>query len=581
MADLGHVAHALQANRGVYAVLIGSGLSKAAGVPTGWDITLELVREIAAIEGADASDDPADWWTKTKGGEPSYSAVLKALGGTPAERRRIVAARIEPSEAETEQGLKRPTPAHRALAQLAARGFVRVFVTTNFDRLLEQALSEVGVEPTVISSGDDAKGAEPLVHGRVTIVKVHGDYLDTRIRNTEAELSRLDSGISKLLDRVFDDFGLIACGWSGVWDAGLRDAILRAPNRRYSMFWLSRSALAPEASDLVKARRGTVVQITDADTAFTKITDTVDALENLHQAGPQDVATLEALVKKYLVDPKHRIALHDLVVSEVRKVTDILAGPDLATSGVSPTHQEVGRRALIAANVTERLRRLFFVLAYYGEPSHAEFVRLGVKQLGDAMIETTGFDVFVNIRRMVMAYVMYAITFGCVAADRYQALRAAMTPRFGRDGDEDRDAVNLWGVHVMRLSDSLNAAGGMRHYAPFSTIIKPIVLHEAERIGLGAGETFDFAFDRTEMLHCLLAGAEAMERGRNFWGPVGDFGWKFNSYYSERFKKWLDDAERESHAWPPIAAGLFRNDPGLFARCKAAMLAFVNELRWH
>jgi hypothetical protein len=31
-------------NKGVYAVLLGSGLSRAARVPTGWEITLDLVR---------------------------------------------------------------------------------------------------------------------------------------------------------------------------------------------------------------------------------------------------------------------------------------------------------------------------------------------------------------------------------------------------------------------------------------------------------------------------------------------------------------------------------------------------------
>ena len=31
-------------NKGVYAVLVGSGLSRAAEIPTGWEITLDLIR---------------------------------------------------------------------------------------------------------------------------------------------------------------------------------------------------------------------------------------------------------------------------------------------------------------------------------------------------------------------------------------------------------------------------------------------------------------------------------------------------------------------------------------------------------
>lgn len=38
------------------------------------------------------------------------------------------------------------------IARLVAAGHVRVIITTNFDRLIENALREHGVEPTVIAS---------------------------------------------------------------------------------------------------------------------------------------------------------------------------------------------------------------------------------------------------------------------------------------------------------------------------------------------------------------------------------------------------------------------------------------------
>jgi hypothetical protein len=36
------LAFSIQANRGVYAVLFGSGISRSAKIPTGWEITLDL-----------------------------------------------------------------------------------------------------------------------------------------------------------------------------------------------------------------------------------------------------------------------------------------------------------------------------------------------------------------------------------------------------------------------------------------------------------------------------------------------------------------------------------------------------------
>src|SRR5208282_2547101 len=113
---------------------------------------------------------------------------------------------------------KMPMPAHKAVAELVSGGYVRVIVTTNFDRLLEQALQERGIAPTVISTADQAQGALPLVHTNCTIIKVNGDYLDTRIKNTSSELGSYDQRIHTLLDRVFDEYGLIVCGWSATWD---------------------------------------------------------------------------------------------------------------------------------------------------------------------------------------------------------------------------------------------------------------------------------------------------------------------------------------------------------------------------
>jgi hypothetical protein len=69
---------------------------------------------------------------------------------------------------------------------------------------------------------------------KCTIIKVHGDYLDTRIKNTPDELASYEPALDRVLDRVFDEFGLIICGWSAEWDTALGSAIERCPNRRFT-----------------------------------------------------------------------------------------------------------------------------------------------------------------------------------------------------------------------------------------------------------------------------------------------------------------------------------------------------------
>jgi hypothetical protein len=186
---LTQLAFSVYENKGVFTLLLGSGLSRAAEIPTGWEITLDLIRCLATAQGVEDQSDWAAWYRKTTGEEPNYSKLLHELGSSPSERRSILHRYIEPTEEDRVKGRKTPTPAHHAIAALVGSGFLRVIITTNFDRLMENALRERGIEPTVVASVDALLGAEPITHSACYLLKLHGDYKDARILNIETELS--------------------------------------------------------------------------------------------------------------------------------------------------------------------------------------------------------------------------------------------------------------------------------------------------------------------------------------------------------------------------------------------------------
>jgi len=186
------LATSLHAQPGVYAVLLGSGVSTGAGIPTGWGVVKELVRRVAAVANPEdpataaeaATENPEVWWQANGGGEPlGYSSLLADLAPTAATRQGILASFFEPSDADREEGNRTPSAAHKALAKLVKRGTVRVILTTNFDRLMEQALETEGVSPQVISRPEAVHGMAPLAHAKATVVKLHGDYSDLGLRN--------------------------------------------------------------------------------------------------------------------------------------------------------------------------------------------------------------------------------------------------------------------------------------------------------------------------------------------------------------------------------------------------------------
>ena len=47
------LAFSLHNQKGTYALLLGSGISHAAGIPTGWEITEDLIRRVEETSGAE------------------------------------------------------------------------------------------------------------------------------------------------------------------------------------------------------------------------------------------------------------------------------------------------------------------------------------------------------------------------------------------------------------------------------------------------------------------------------------------------------------------------------------------------
>lgn len=120
LSPLVGLATSMHAQPGVYALLLGSGVSTGAGIPTGWGVVRELVERVAAASGRDgegdsraARDDPEGWWAAYGEGELGYSTLLEQLATTPAVRQGLLAGFFEPDDDEREEGLKQPGTAHK------------------------------------------------------------------------------------------------------------------------------------------------------------------------------------------------------------------------------------------------------------------------------------------------------------------------------------------------------------------------------------------------------------------------------------------------------------------------------------
>jgi hypothetical protein len=316
---LSSLALTVQSAPATYGLVLGSGVSRSAGISTGWEVVRTLIIRLAVAQDGVEPDDPFDWYLTNVGDAPDYSGLIESLGSTPADRRTLLSGYFEPTDEELERGVKQPTSAHRAIARLVAKGYITVIVTTNFDRLLEQALVDVGVQPLVITNADSARSATPLQHSACTIIKVNGDYLQPNIKNTVAELANYEAEVDALLDRVFEEYGVIVCGWSGDWDEALRGALNRSASRRYGTYFAHKDALGEMTKRTIGNRLGIPIEIDDADSFFETLETKILGLE-VYRASATSLEVAKAEVKFLMADERYRIRLHDLLFSEVNNI---------------------------------------------------------------------------------------------------------------------------------------------------------------------------------------------------------------------------------------------------------------------
>lgn len=553
------LAFAVSNGPGVYALLLGSGISRAAAIPTGWEVVVDLTRKLAATMDEAPDPDPVGWFRSKFNAEPNYSDLLNRLAKAPIERAALLRQYFEPTEEERSRGLKVATKAHRAIASLVAAGYLRVLVTTNFDRLLETALTEAGVVPTVISTADSAAGAFPLIHNRCTVVKLHGDYLDSRIKNTADELSNYEPQISTLLDRILDEFGLIVCGWSAEWDIALFSAIERTPNRRFTTYWAARGALSDRAKRLVELRRAEIIQITDADSFFSELSEKVSALADFRAPHPLSVAAAVEMLKKFLPRPEFRIAQHDLMVRETERCRTELAPDRYPLDRVIVDQGFVARRLGQYEAATAIVRRLLSYGMYWrGSDFGQTAVRSLTRVASSAAVLASGLTLLLKLRSYPASLLFCASSLGAIAGRDYKALREVFEAEVPHQTDASKKLPAVLELYPgaalpAELLKLVNETGR----TPASDHVFALLRDDFREL-LPDDEEYSAVFDRFEYLVSLVNIDLRNKLGNILWAPTGRF-W-FHSTWEPQSAV-IDRIDKEAAAagvnWPPLQAGLF------------------------
>lgn len=420
-------AFSLKSNPGAYALLIGAGVSAPSGIPTAWGVLTELVERLAMVASAEpgTSGDAAHAWYRERfSREATYESVLEQIAPTSHERQRVLRDFFERSPEDVDAGRKLPTVAHRSIARLARAGAVKVVVTLNFDRLIEQALRDEGIEPTVISSPADVAGMAPLHTLDFCVIHLHGDYLNpTSMLNTADELHGYAPTVAGLLRRVLEDYGLIIAGWSSTYDPALRSAIAEHYPGRYTLTWIEPGAVSEQARELRTLKKGVLIPM-DADTGFGVLADAVDALATREARHPLTAAVAVETAKRELSGRTVAIGVHDALRTAL---ADLDALPELHLDD----RYDTSRFPEFLGRVEEASRlpaALIATLTYWGDATTDRWGLPEIERFA-APAARSGALMLLNLRMIPGSIMFYAAGVAAVAAQRFDLLRQLFTGR--------------------------------------------------------------------------------------------------------------------------------------------------------
>lgn len=457
--------------------------------------------------------DPEKWWEANSTEPLGYSALLAAAAPKPASRQAMLAGYFEPEDGE-DNNSKGPTAAHRAIAQLVKRGSIRVILTTNFDRLTERALQEVGISPQVVHRTDQIDAIQPLAHSQVTVFKLHGDYADLEQRNTVDELETYPEAQQRMLERVLDEYGLIVCGWSGDWDTALVRAIAGTRSRRYPMFWSHYGRLGEEARRLTAQHSAVVIEGKSEDELFTGLVQQVEALGRTAVAPiSRDAAVVR--LKRALPDPVRRIELFDLVDQEATRIVNH------ATADHRPIHASSEPEAAdVFSNSLRGYRAdsdvLLHLLAngvFHDDGTHDELWHRAVTRLV-RMRDTTPspyLQVLEALRHVPALLATWTIGVASILSDRQELLAKALSrplwayPHSGHPRRGPAWFLNPHGIlHAAGLHTMHRAENGNKLIYPQSNWLKE-TLREPFLIVEPSDSAYREACSRFEFLASMIA----------------------------------------------------------------------------
>lgn len=287
-------------------------------------------------------------------------------------------------------------------------------------------------------------------------------------------------------------------------------------------------------------------------------------------------------VKEYLDDPTKRIKLHDKMVSATRGVLAALSEDEF------PVGEKINEDFLERLNryedVISEVASMAAIMAYWASSSQTETLLIPFQQISGRIKHTTGNGFWIALRWYPLLVLTYLAGIGAVASNNYSNLKEILhlpIDKLNRPFEQEPFALGMFDPISHTFDQFKRYEEYKKKFVPKSEYLHKVLQPKLDDLFF-LGNQYDNLFDRFEVIFCLEhAHLYQQEFQRNFWGPIGRFGWK------QRRQGNLgplgiikQEAKRSGDNWPPLNAGLFGGSIDRFNEVHDDINSGVKQLGW-
>jgi tetratricopeptide (TPR) repeat protein len=287
-----------------FAFFLGAGASKQSGIPIANDMIRHFKEQLVlrcCPEDLKTDEEKSAWLGEQdwyRGERSEYCKLFERFEPKEIGRQRYIESIIEN---------RAPSFGYVVLANLMAVGHINTIITTNFDDLIYSSCTTfTGIRPIVYAYGVLASEMR-LTAQRPKILKLHGDYLYSALKNTSSETARQDANMERQLRQVLSEYGLIVVGYGGGDESVMK--VLADISERNDLYWcVRRGERVNEAvENLLRDKRGFLVEVEGFDEMMNEVRRVVEfdvkkMIGSIEERRNQIINYLEKFESQYSVE---------------------------------------------------------------------------------------------------------------------------------------------------------------------------------------------------------------------------------------------------------------------------------------